>query len=395
MSADNFSYWYISIFLIFIGVAGVIASRSLNLLKCNFWLELRDPTVAPRLRAVLDRRDALEGLGQKPVLVASISYLFFGILCLLHILTPAITYALACADVALVFAWVYTRVRNRSQRRAASLAPRRQISVVSPLAFIGALLSAAIPLLFVTDATLRAPALLVSLSSLAIVAAAWSIAGMAAVLVGEDVDLEVYVDERIRRSRVGSMLALAYAVASGVHLGRHAERGGRPHIRLCVRCIDDFGGHVSHLVLHRLRAAAGPASRWRLRTSRSSRSIRKSKHRHISRSSSRFARRSSAARSPAMRRCRPCANSRVILASHPTRWRAPMPISQIRDGWSVRGGAGRGSRARPQRLIGAHDRRRPRRRGDALCGLARATVGIAGPRSPLSCGRCSNPSRAA
>jgi hypothetical protein len=35
---------------------------------------------------------------------------------------------------------------------------------------------------------------------------------MAAVLVGDDADLEVYVDERIRRSRVCSMLALAYAV---------------------------------------------------------------------------------------------------------------------------------------------------------------------------------------
>ena len=54
-----------------------------------------------------------------------------------------------------------------------------------------------------TDAALRAPALLVFVSSLAIVVAAWSIAGMAAVLVGEDVDLEVYVDERIRRSPRG------------------------------------------------------------------------------------------------------------------------------------------------------------------------------------------------
>ena len=35
---------------------------------------------------------------------------------------------------------------------------------------------------------------------------------MAAVLIGDDADLEVYVDERIRRSRVCSMLCLAYAV---------------------------------------------------------------------------------------------------------------------------------------------------------------------------------------
>lgn len=212
MSGALFSYWYISIFLMAIGVGGLIASRYLNLLKCNFWLELRDPVIAPRLRAVLDRREAVEGLGRKPVIISSISYFFFGLLCLLHIVTPAIAYALACADVALTFAWMYARVRNRSQRRAASLAPRRQIAVVPPLAFGGALLTAAVPLLFVTDPDLRVAALLVCVSSLAIVVSAWSIAGMAAVLVGEDADLEVYVDERLRRLRVGSLLTFAYAV---------------------------------------------------------------------------------------------------------------------------------------------------------------------------------------
>jgi hypothetical protein len=212
MNADQFSYWYISIFLIAIGVAGLIGSRSLSSISCNFPFELRDPIIGQRLRAVLERRRELEGLGRTQVVVASISYIFFGLLCLLHIVTPAIAYALACADVALSSAWAYARVRNRSQRRAASLAPRRATSVVPPLAYLGALLASAVPLLFVSDPNLRVPALIVSLSSLAIVASAWSIAGMAAVIVGDDADLEVYVDERIRRLRVCSMLALAYAV---------------------------------------------------------------------------------------------------------------------------------------------------------------------------------------
>ena len=210
--ADQFSYWYISLFLILIGIGGLVASRYLNLLKCNFWLELRDPIAGPRLRAVLNRREPLESLGRKPVVISSLSYLFFGAMCLAHIVTPAIAYALACAEVALTFAWMYARVRNRSQRRAASLAPRRQSSVVPPLAFIGALVAAAVPLLFVSDASLRFSALLVSLASFAIIISAWSIAGMAAVLTGDDADFEVYVDDRIRRVRVGSMLTFAYAV---------------------------------------------------------------------------------------------------------------------------------------------------------------------------------------
>lgn len=212
MNADQFSYWYISLFLMFIGAGGLIASRFLNLLKCNFYFELRDPIVGPRLRAVLERRSEAEGLGRKPTVISSLSYIFFGLLCLLHIVTPAIAYALACANVALTFAWLYARVRNRSHRRAASLAPRRQIAVVPPLAFAGALLAAAVPLLFVGNPDLRVAAILVSLSSLAITISAWSIAGMAAVLVGDDADLEVYVDERMRRLRVGSMLCFAYAV---------------------------------------------------------------------------------------------------------------------------------------------------------------------------------------
>ncbi len=212
MNAEQFSYWYISIFLILIGVAGLVSSRYLNLLKCNFWLELRDPVVAPRLRAVLERREPLEKLGRKPIIISSISYLFFGVLCLAHIVTPAIAYALACADVAITFAWLFAGVRNRSARRAASLAPRRQISVVPPLAFVGALVAATVPLLFLSDSSLRVSALLVSLSSFAIVISAWSIAGMAAVLTGDDADFEVYVDDRIRRVRVGSMLTFAYAV---------------------------------------------------------------------------------------------------------------------------------------------------------------------------------------
>lgn len=212
MNADLFAYWYISIFLMVIGAVGTVASRYLSDIKCSFVFELRDPAAAPRLRAVLERRSELEGLGGRPMLITSISYFLFGLLCLLHVLSPAIAYALACADVALVSAWIFARVRNRSQRRAASLAPRRQVNVVPPLAFVGALLSAAMPLLFLTDTSLRVPALLVTLSCLAIVVSAWSIAGMAAVLVGDDVDLEVYVDERIRRSRVCSLLCLAYAV---------------------------------------------------------------------------------------------------------------------------------------------------------------------------------------
>jgi hypothetical protein len=212
MNADQFTYLYISSVFIIIGIVYFAASRYFSDLKCTFWFELRNPAIAQRLRTVLDQRYELEGLGRKPVLLKSACYVLFGLLCVFRILSPALAYALACAVSAFVLAWVFAQVRNRSERRAASLAPRRQIAVVPPLAYAGAVIASALPLLFVANAVLRVPAIIVSLSGIAIVAAAWYTAGMAAVLVGDDIDYELYVDERIRRSRVSAMLTFAYAI---------------------------------------------------------------------------------------------------------------------------------------------------------------------------------------
>ncbi len=208
----DFAYWYITIVLIALGAGGLVFSRYMSDLKLNFRYELRDPAIGERLRAILDRRRVLEGVGSRPILFASISYLAFGLLCAARVVTPAVAYALACADSAIVLALVFARVRNRSERRAAALAPRRQTNVVPPLGYMGAFVAAAIPLMLISDVQLRVPAIVVAISSLAVLAAAWWTAGMAAVLVGDDVDLEVYVDERLRRVRVCAMLALSYAI---------------------------------------------------------------------------------------------------------------------------------------------------------------------------------------
>jgi hypothetical protein len=212
MSAEHFAYWYISVVLIALGLTGVVANRYLSDLKPNFWFELRDPIVRDRLSAVLERRRELEGLGRRPILVASISYLICGLLCALHFLNPAIAYGLACADSALVLAFVFARVRNRSQRRAASLAPRRAISIVPLPAYAGALITSFVPLLLTANPDVRVAAILTTLSSLVILAAAWFTAGMAAILAGDDIEIELYVDDRVRRARVCSMLSFSYAV---------------------------------------------------------------------------------------------------------------------------------------------------------------------------------------
>jgi hypothetical protein len=212
MSAESFAYWYITVFLLGLGVAAIVAHRYLGDLKQTFRFELRDPAVGERLRLVLERRQQLEGLGGRQVLIGGICYLFFGALCGLRVVTPGVAYALACVDSALVLAVSFSRIRNTSERRAASLSPRTQTTAVPIYGYLGAAVSACLPLTLVADKQLEFAAILVCAASLTILASAWWTASMAAVLVGDDVDLELYVEDRVRRSRVCSMLSLAYAV---------------------------------------------------------------------------------------------------------------------------------------------------------------------------------------
>lgn len=212
MNAELFAYWYISVFLIAFGATAIVACRYLGKLTLMFLRELRDPVIGARLRALLERRQELEGLGGRPMLIAGASYLFFGVLCLLHVVTPAVAYALACVDSALILAASFSRVRNTGEKRAASLSPRTLTTAVPIFGYLGAAVNACLPLALAGNGPLRFAAILVFAASTTAIVAAWWTSSMAAVLVGDDVTLELYVDERIRRSRVSSMLALAYAI---------------------------------------------------------------------------------------------------------------------------------------------------------------------------------------
>jgi hypothetical protein len=212
MTAELFSYWYISIFLIVIGIAAIVSYRYLGDVKRSVRYELRDPRTGERLRRVLERRQEIEGLGGRQVLIAGVCYVFFGVLALTHVVTPTVAYALGCVDSALVLAVSFSRVRNTSERRAASLSPRTQTSAAPMFGYLGAAVAALLPLILVTQKQVQFAAILVSAASVTILVAAWWTAGMAAILTGDDVDLELYVDERIRRARVCSLLSLAYAV---------------------------------------------------------------------------------------------------------------------------------------------------------------------------------------
>lgn len=224
MDSASFVYWYVSIFFIVFGAILIVRRESMLAFSCYFRNELRDPAHKLQLEAILERRRALEGGFGRPVVFCAIGFIFFGAMTLFRVLTPALSDALAYADCALVFAVAFSAIRNRGDRRAASLTPRSVERAIPVPAMVGALISSLLPLAVAPLPSLLIPALIVTATALVVCAAAWSIAGMAAVIVGDDADLELFVDDRMRRARANLALIFGYAI-SPTFLGIVAAQG--------------------------------------------------------------------------------------------------------------------------------------------------------------------------
>ena len=213
MTEVAFTYWYVSIGLMVLGAAFILRRGSIMRFGCFFRSEMNDPSMNERLSAIFARRRELEGASGQPFLVCGALFLLFGVATLGRLCSPELSNALGWAACAIVFAVAFGSIRNRSDRRTATLMPRRIERVIPVPALVGAIASSLLPLSIADVPGLFWPAIIASAAGLIVCAAAWSIAGMAAVIVGDDCDLELYVDERIRRARANLTLVLGYAVA--------------------------------------------------------------------------------------------------------------------------------------------------------------------------------------
>ncbi|HET9030140.1 MAG TPA: hypothetical protein VFN49_08185, partial [Candidatus Aquilonibacter sp.] len=198
-------------------VAGVvIALRGRALSSCRrfFQFELRDPQLKDRFSAVLDRRNEIEGDRTLGWRLTGCFSMLVGALVLVRVLAPVVGYALFCAALAVVMSHLYLSMRNRSVRRAASLTPRTVYSAAPPLCFLGALIAALLPLAISWfDSSARYSGALVACACLAIAVVAARTSQMAALLAGDDPEIEVFVDNRLRWSRVTGLLTLAYGAS--------------------------------------------------------------------------------------------------------------------------------------------------------------------------------------
>jgi hypothetical protein len=210
---EDFPRWYIGSFLILFGILMIWKGRSFGCCKRFFYLELRDPHLKDRFAPVIERRSELEGDNTTTRRIAGYCAAFFGALVFLKVTSPVVGYALLCADLAVINSQLYLRMRNRSARRAASLQPRSITSAVPAVWFAGGIVASILPLALWNVHSARGSAFVVAVSCAVIVWLAARTSDMAALLAGDDPDIEVYVDNRLRWSRVAGLLVLAYAVS--------------------------------------------------------------------------------------------------------------------------------------------------------------------------------------
>ena len=208
----TFEQWFISAFLIGFGIVVVAQVDRFGDPAYFFKREVRNYELGARFKAVLDRRRSIEAFPHSAYTVVGGVSILLGIATAFKVVMPIVAYANLCLVMAVTLAVVFAHMRNRGVRRAAALSPRSAGTAVNPIWYVCAAVSALLPLVFLATPALKLAAVLVSLSSLGILVMSLRTATMASILTGEDNELEVLIDERLRSARVALLLCFAYTV---------------------------------------------------------------------------------------------------------------------------------------------------------------------------------------
>jgi hypothetical protein len=182
-------------------------------------LDIADPLLEQRVTRALQERRRLEAVPFVYRIVAAV-WIAAGILAMLACgakLLPhwwqSIAYGVLCIGLSLLMLGAYVRIRNAQPVRVAFLARRVPTDVIPMPWFVLAVLSACSTLLGLTDSRSGAAfaAAFVCFSALATTAVAWGMTGLPARLAGEDVEIEQFIDQRVRFNRSAKILLLVFA----------------------------------------------------------------------------------------------------------------------------------------------------------------------------------------
>ncbi len=209
MHEDVWLRWFMAGFFALFG-AGIVGARGCFGGVCSMVPVIRgDEAAQGRLHRALLQRAEREGFST--MLGIAIGACGF-VLAALTAMTAApltLLYAALATALALGLFAGYVRLRRVGGPRAASLRIRHPWNVLPWYAYAAVTAAALLPLLAVDRTPLAAA--LVSAAALLIVATGWNVASLPALLGGDDVPVELFVDERIRKVRVVNLLGTSTA----------------------------------------------------------------------------------------------------------------------------------------------------------------------------------------
>jgi hypothetical protein len=201
--------WFMVGFFALFG-ARMIAARGCLGNVCSMVPAIRgDAAAQDRLHRALISRSGREGFSRW--LGVAIGGCAFVLAALAATTAIPLTLLYAALAIALAFGLFagYVRLRRAGGPRAASLRVRHPMNVLPWYAYAAVTAVALLPLLTVGRTPLAAA--LVSAAALLIVTTGWRVASLPALLGGDDVPVERFVDERVRRVRVVNLLGTSTA----------------------------------------------------------------------------------------------------------------------------------------------------------------------------------------
>jgi hypothetical protein len=200
--------WLTGLFLIGFGAWLVFRARSMNDVRNYF----RRHNCTQELESALARREALEAIPLAAWRVPGLINIVLGIVVLTGPLQGAVGYGLGVCALALSSCAAYLRIRNHGAVRAALLRPRAVASVIPPWHYAVAGLVAFTPLVLIDVPGYIAASICVCAASLTTIAVALASNNMVSILTGENVEIEMLVDQRLRQARVVALFVIGLGI---------------------------------------------------------------------------------------------------------------------------------------------------------------------------------------
>ena len=219
-----------------VGAAGLYYlafPRAFAAVRPYFWNLKLDEANRTRLDAVLDARKDAENLPKWLGFLMGAVSLALAALELVPSVTPVLPYALWCLAFAVMQLGAYFYFKRASEKRIAVLRVRRAFESL-PLTVIVAQGIAIAALVGIAVAAAEPSALLVAAAAALTIWISWRIANVPALILGNDVPVETFVDDRLRLMRAVNTASLGIAPVV-VYLGmRHVFTGGTVSLALSI-----------------------------------------------------------------------------------------------------------------------------------------------------------------